>query len=684
MQGRNDNVGKKGALAAAAALSAGLLIAGNPGLVDFGVAYYPEAWPESRWETDLSMMNELGIDLIRIGEFNWGNFEPKEGVFDFAPYLRLLDRCSAHGIKVMMCTPTAATPKWMQRDYPETEKTRADGSQPNSGGRQSSCASSEKFRFFSRRITERMSEAFRSHPAVTTWQLDNELSVVGATGCCVCERCRLGYIEYLKRRFGTVEEFNRAFNGPFWSGSISKWDDVRLPMHDTRCGWRTEYMRYQGERFRTYLLEQADILRRANPKWRITTNNPSASDWAGHDVMYRNLGYAATDTYISRGFGSDRSRLNPYLWTLSMFRGLTGVQKPFMIAETGPFCFDADLQRGYELVKPWFWLSVALGAESYVYFRWRESVNGEETHPAILPWSGRRGFVYDMIKRQMDEYKSLPESIARLPVDPGVVAIVHDAESHEFSLPYACACRWKKPDFLCDVESGILAALVRRGVKADMVQMSEDMDLSRYKVAFFPQCYIVPEAIQRKVRDYAAAGGAVVAVNRFNFMEPRGYNFYAEVCPVGMTDFFGIEIDERRSISHGNVELARTTTARTVRALEGTCFKGSPYITRNPAGKGSAWYVTQVPTDKMCDSLVADVLSREGVAMREEMPDGVIRVERGGYVVIVNLGEDSQTVPAEPGELLLGSPDLSGGRMAVGSYDTLVYKSPIPPAGPTK
>ena len=61
--------------------------AGNAGLVDFGVAYYPEAWPEERWETDLSMMEELGINLVRTGEFNWSMFEPEEGRFDFAPYL---------------------------------------------------------------------------------------------------------------------------------------------------------------------------------------------------------------------------------------------------------------------------------------------------------------------------------------------------------------------------------------------------------------------------------------------------------------------------------------------------------------------------------------------------------------------------------------------------------------------
>ena len=54
-------------IAALFAAASGILFAGNPGLVDFGVAYYPEAWPEERWETDLSLMNELGIDLIRIG-----------------------------------------------------------------------------------------------------------------------------------------------------------------------------------------------------------------------------------------------------------------------------------------------------------------------------------------------------------------------------------------------------------------------------------------------------------------------------------------------------------------------------------------------------------------------------------------------------------------------------------------
>ena len=157
-------------------------------------------------------------------------------------------------------------------------------------------------------------------------------------------------------------------------------------------------------------------------------------------------------------------------------------------------------------------------------------------------------------------------------------------------------------------------------------------------------------------------------------MEPRGYNYYPEVCPVGMTDFFGIEIDERRSISYGDVELAKTTTAETVLPLDGTCFKGSPYLTRNKSGKGSAWYVTQVPTFEMCRSLVSAILKREGVAMREELPTGVIRLERGGYAIVVNLNSSPQTMPAERGELLLGRPEVAGNSMTIKPLDTLVYK----------
>jgi len=641
----------------------------NGGLKDFGVAYYPEAWPESRWETDLRMMGELGINLIRIGEFNWSNFEPTEGVFDFQPYLRLLDLCEKHGIKVMMCTPTAATPKWMQADYPDTEKTRADGTRPQCGIRQSACASSAKFRFFAKRIVGKMSEAFKSHPAVTTWQLDNEFSVFGGTGMCCCTACQDSYREDLKRRYVTLENLNKEFNGCFWSGKFTKWEDVRIPFDYRRCGWNRDYIRFQGERFLAYALEQAEILRKANPKWRLTSNNPSSSNMMRHDVLFGNLGYAAADTYVN---APSEASFNDNVWTWTMFRGLTGPQKPFMIGETGPFCFDATLDYSYGLVKPWFWLAIGHGAESYVYFRWRESVSGEETHAAILPWSGRRTFVYDMLKKQMDEYRALPESIATLPLDRSEAAIVHDADSHIYTLMNAVS--FKAADQTMNTESQLLAALERRSVKTDIVQLSGAMDLSRYKVVFLPLCFSLSPALQAKLRDYVAKGGVAVAVNRMNFCSPLGGYYYPEPCPVGMTDLFGIEIDERRSIPDGNVELAALTGAEELLKQRGGCFKGAPLLTRKSSGKGAAYYFTRTTDTDLARELVATVLAREGVAMREELPVCVSRMTRGDYVIAVNYNAEPRTIAAEKGKLLMGNPHVYGDRVTLKPFEVAIWK----------
>ena len=47
----------------------------------FGCAYYPEVWPEERWEQDVAMMKQIGFNIVRIGEFAWSRLEPRDGVY---------------------------------------------------------------------------------------------------------------------------------------------------------------------------------------------------------------------------------------------------------------------------------------------------------------------------------------------------------------------------------------------------------------------------------------------------------------------------------------------------------------------------------------------------------------------------------------------------------------------------
>ncbi|MGB9588353.1 MAG: beta-galactosidase, partial [Armatimonadota bacterium] len=49
----------------------------------FGVDYYPEHWPEERWPEDARLMQDAGLNVVRLAEFAWAKMETAEGRFDF-------------------------------------------------------------------------------------------------------------------------------------------------------------------------------------------------------------------------------------------------------------------------------------------------------------------------------------------------------------------------------------------------------------------------------------------------------------------------------------------------------------------------------------------------------------------------------------------------------------------------
>ena len=81
--------------------------------------YYPEHWPRERWETDVALMQEMGIQVVRMGEFSWHKMEPREGEYDFAWLDEAVSLLGRYGISVILGTPTAAPPAWLVNKYPE-------------------------------------------------------------------------------------------------------------------------------------------------------------------------------------------------------------------------------------------------------------------------------------------------------------------------------------------------------------------------------------------------------------------------------------------------------------------------------------------------------------------------------------------------------------------------------------
>src|SRR5690242_8255968 len=75
-----------------------------------GSAWYPEQWPESRWDDDLALMDAAGMHVVRIGEFAWSSEEPAEGRYTLDWLDRAIAAAARHHVRVVLGTPTDAPP----------------------------------------------------------------------------------------------------------------------------------------------------------------------------------------------------------------------------------------------------------------------------------------------------------------------------------------------------------------------------------------------------------------------------------------------------------------------------------------------------------------------------------------------------------------------------------------------
>lgn len=88
-----------------------------------GACYYPELWDEKTIQQDIDRMREVGINVVRIGEFAWSVIEPEEGKIDVSFFKEMISRMYENGIETIMCTPTPTPPIWLSHGRPERMHT---------------------------------------------------------------------------------------------------------------------------------------------------------------------------------------------------------------------------------------------------------------------------------------------------------------------------------------------------------------------------------------------------------------------------------------------------------------------------------------------------------------------------------------------------------------------------------
>jgi beta-galactosidase len=224
---------------------------GTKGVADvpailLGVAWYPEQWPPAAWERDLSLMEDAGVRMVRIGEFAWSSMEPREGEFDLDWIARAIEQAARHSMVTVLGTPTDAPPAWLTQKYPDTLRVDADGRRAQHGGRRQFSYTSPRYRELCRRIAEQMARRFGHDPNVIGWQIGNEL-----TDDSFDEHSHHLFQEWLRAKYGTLDALNDRWTTAYWSQTYDRWDQIPMGEGRQNPALLLDYKRGLGEPLRS-------------------------------------------------------------------------------------------------------------------------------------------------------------------------------------------------------------------------------------------------------------------------------------------------------------------------------------------------------------------------------------------------------------------------------------------------
>lgn len=364
-----------------------------------GVCYYPEHWPESRWAEDARQMAELGLSLVRIGEFAWSRFEPEPGQYDWTWFDRAIDTLADAGLKVILGTPTATPPKWLVDRDPDMIAVDAKGHVRGFGSRRHYCFSSQTYRAECRRIVTAMAERYGEHPAVAMWQTDNEY------GChdtieSYSVHARKAFRRWLEQKYGDVAALNAAWGTVFWSQEYRSFHEIDPPVGtvtEPNPSHVVDYQRFSSNQVTSFNAEQVEILRRLSPEREITHNFMGGFTAFDHHAVGADLDVATWDSYplgfldISPFPDSQKARYlrqgHPDFQAFhhDLYRGCSA-KWGVMEQQPGPVNWAPNNPAPLDgMVRLWSLEALAHGADLVSWFRWRQCPFAQEQmHAGLL------------------------------------------------------------------------------------------------------------------------------------------------------------------------------------------------------------------------------------------------------------------------------------------------------------
>ncbi|WP_426006310.1 beta-galactosidase [Paenarthrobacter sp. NyZ202] len=651
------------------------------GGIAYGGDYNPEQWPRDVWQEDARLMQEAGVNLVTLAVFSWSRLETSHGVFDFEWLDEVMDLMHEHGIGVDLATPDAVPPAWLVEQHPDIMPERADGSIFGFGSRQHFDVSHPVYREKSLALADKMGERYSGHPALRMWHVGNEYGPASYGPW-----AEKAFREWLQRKYESLDELNQAWSTAVWGQLYTAWEQVRVPAQPrtwSNPSRRLDFHRFTSDSMLEHFKAERDILRKHSPDLPIVTNFMRFYKTNDYWAWAAEEDAAALDIYPDPR--EDDAHIAAAL-NFDLMRSLRHGQ-PWLVMEqaTGAVSqWSINVSKLPGKMRLGSYQAIAQGADSILFFQWRQARGGTERyHSAMVNHAGPNTRIFREVCQLGQELKSLAgltgtRSAAR-------VAIVFDWD-----------CWWalelgNSPRSDLNYTTEVLRfyrPLFESNVTVDFVNATSD--LSQYSLVIMPASYLLTDEAAAGFEDYVTGGGRLVVsylsgiVDENNTIRLGGYPgalrnvlgaWSEEMHPLAGEDerVKLVTADGSTSSAGYWTEHLHAVTADVVASYASGRLAGSPAVTRNSFGRGTALYLSARVDDDLLRQLLDEELQASGVEPVLDAPAGVqarrrdaINAEgtRRSFLMVLNHNDAPARV-----DVLDGGTDLLSGRAVKGPVE---------------
>ncbi|WP_046214376.1 beta-galactosidase [Paenibacillus wulumuqiensis] len=656
-----------------------------------GADYNPEQWRHRPdiLEEDIRLMKLAKCNVMSVGIFSWVSLEPEEGVYTFEWLDEVLDRFAANGISALLATPSGARPAWMSAKYPEVLRVEANRVRNLHGFRHNHCFTSPVYREKVTGMNTLLAERYSTHPAVIGLHISNEYG-----GECHCDYCQEAFRNWVKQKYGTLEQLNLAWWTTFWSHTYTDWSQVESPaphgetqVHGMNLDWR----RFVTDQTVDFCRHEIEPLRHAERLLPVTTNFMEFFEGLNYWKFADILDILSWDSYPTwHDHEGDTMQAAKIAMMHDIVRSIK--QQPFLLMESTPSLtnwqpISKNKRPGMHLLSSL--QAVAHGSDSVQYFQWRKSQgSSEKLHGAVVDHAGHEH------TRVFRDVQSVGDALEQLQSIRGShvqaeVAVIFDWEN-----------RWAVKDSQGPRNIGIgyeetvlnfYRTFWERGIAVDVIDMEQD--LSKYKVVAAPMLYMVREGVGERFEKFVEAGGTLISTYWSGIVNETDLCFLGgfpgplrSVLGIWSEEIDGLhENDRNRIVTSDNNELGlqgeyEVQDLCDLIHLEGAAalatygddfYAGRPVLTVNRYGSGEAYYVAARTKDHFLSDLIESITTRAGVkrTLSAALPQNVTAHARvqgeNEFVFVQNYSNEVKSVQLDDNDYqdLLSADSMAPGSM---------------------